>query len=194
LLYLSMLLSASVMVSAALRRWWALVPCLGACGYLAVVPARVDDLGVLYPAPRDIPGAQNMWVAGIGEGQTWTYRFTLGDPGGRGQGADPGGFLYVDGRGLSNLVVGVQGRSLAGSAFSSRKNGLGHIAIPLGAVREGALVVSLRGLPGTSPRIFQGPEVHGFNVYRDAVWLEFTGNGTRAIYHAQRAVTESATN
>jgi len=192
LLYLSMLFSVLVMLSAVLRRWWTLLLGLGVCAYLSIAQANVEDLGVLYPAPRDIPGAENMWVAGIGEGQTWTYRFTLGDPGRRGEGANPSGFLYIDGRGLSNLVVSVQGRDLAGSSFCSKKNGLDHLAIPLEIESARSLVVSLRGLPGANPRIFQGPEVHGFNVYRDAVWLEFTGNAVRAIYHAQRAATSPA--
>ena len=192
LLYLSMLLSTSVVLSVVLKRWWTLLLGLGACAYLAVAQANVDDLGVLYPAPRDIPGAENMWVARIGEGQTWSYRFTLGGVGTRGEGASAEGYLYIDGRGLSNLVVGVQGRTLPGSSYCSRKNGLDHLEIPLGTERAPALVVSLRGLPGASPRIFQGPEVHGFNAYSDAVWLEFNGNGVRAIYHAQRAAAASA--
>lgn len=84
LLYLSMLFSVVIVMSVVLRRWWALILGLGACAYLACVPARVPDLGPLYPAPRDIPGAERMWVTEIGKGETWTYHFTLGglkDPG-----------------------------------------------------------------------------------------------------------------
>ena len=191
LLYLSMLFSVLVIMTVILRRWWAVLLGLGACGYLAMASAKVEELRALFPAPRDIPGAEKLWATGIGEGETWSYRFALGDPGRRGEGADPVGHLYIDGRGLSSLVVGVQGRILMASDFCSKKNGLDHVAIPLGGGQATALTVSLRGMPRTIPRIFHGPEVHGFNEYRDAVWLEFDGNGIRAVYHAQRAVAEA---
>jgi len=191
LLYLSMLYSATVMTSVLLRRWWAGLLGLGACAYLASVPATIADLGTLYPAPRDRPGAENMWVSGIKEGQTWTYRFELRGLGRAGEGSGPNGFLYIDGHSLSDLVVCVQGRRVDSSAFCSKKIFLDHIAIPLGAETAVALTVSLRGMARTSPRIFHGPEVHGFNVYGDAVWLEFDRNGDRLIYEAVRTVSVS---
>jgi len=191
LLYLSLLLSAGVILSFLLTRRWTAAVGLGACAYLGLVPAGVEDLGALYPAPRDIPGAENMWVSPVRDGETWTYRFTLGAPEGRAEGAGPG-HLYIDGRGLSDLVVSVQGKTLMGSAFCSRKNGLDHLAIPLEGERSQGLTVSLWGARGATPRIFHGPEAHGFNLYGDAVWLEFEGGGVRAVYHAQRAAAGSA--
>jgi len=191
LLYLSLLLAAAVIVSLALRRWWTVLLGLGACAYIACVPAEVRDLGALYPAPRDIPGAENMWVTGIGPDETWTYRFTVGDLGKPVGGADPNGLLYIDGRNLANLVVSVQERTVRGSAFSVKKNGLDHVAIPLGPVRAGVVTVELRGSPSGLPKIFHGPEVHGLEVYRDAVWLEFTAGGNRSVYHAQRSPAPS---
>jgi hypothetical protein len=192
LLYLSMLFSAIVVMSALLRRWWTAMLSIGACGYLACMPAGVPDLGRLYPAPRNIPGAERMWVTEIGKGETWTYRFNLGDTVGHDGGAAPAGYLYIDGRNLSSLVIGVQGRAVAGAGFCSKKNGLDHIAVPLGNEPAGTLEVTLRGMPQSAPRIFRGPEVHGFDVYSDAVWLEFTGNEDRMIYHAKRTVAPPA--
>ena len=187
LLYLSLLLAASAVLSAFLRRLWAVALGIGACVYLAVAPAHVDDLGTPYPAPRDIPGASNMWVTPIPDGATWAYRFTLGEPAGRSEGGACAGHLYIDGRGLSGLVVGVQGRTFEGSACCSRKNGLDHLDIPLEGGPEPALDVSVWGAPGARPKIFHGPEANGFQLYGDAVWLEFDGNGVRAVYHAVRS-------
>jgi len=192
LLYLSMLFSTIVVTSVLLRRWWAALLAVVACAYLASVPAVVADLGTLYPAPRDRAGTDNMWVTGIKEGETWTYRFTLRGLGKAGGGAGPSGHLYIDGRSLSNLVVCVQGRTLEGSAFCSKKIFLDHIAIPLEAEGADTLTVSLRGMPHTTPRVFHGPEVHGFNVYGDAVWLEFDRVDARLIYEAGRTVSASA--
>jgi hypothetical protein len=189
LLYLSMLLSASVMISVFLRQWWTLSLGVGACAYLAIVPARVAEFGAFYPAPRNIPGAENMWVTPMGEGETWSYQFTLGKLKKSDEGPNPNGYLYIDGRNLSGLVVSVQGRILNGSAFCSKKNGIDHIAIPLENERAASLTVSLRGMPRAAPKIFHGPEVHGFNVYGDAVWLEFTSKQVRGIYHAKRTST-----
>jgi hypothetical protein len=187
-----MLFSVVIVMSVVLRRWWALILGLGACAYLACVPARVPDLGPLYPAPRDIPGAERMWVTEIGKGETWTYHFTLGGLKDPGKGAAPAGFLYIDGRNLSGLVIGVQGKTFVGSGLCSKKNGLDHVAIPLENELAGTLDVTLRGMPEATPRIFHGPEVHGFDAYSDAVWLEFTRDGDRMIYHAKRAVALQA--
>jgi hypothetical protein len=129
-----------------------------------------------------------MWVRAIGKGETWTYQFTVGDLVGHSEGAAPAGYLYIDGRNLSGLVIGVQGRTLVGAGFCSKKSGLDHVAIPLGNDTANTLEVTLRGMPQSTPRIFHGPEVHGFDVYSDAVWLEFTRNEDRMIYHAKRAV------
>lgn len=52
--------------------------------------------------------------------------------------------------------------------------------------KAGPLTVSLSGASGTAPKIYHGPEVHGFEVYGDAVWLEFTGERGRFIYEAKR--------
>lgn len=185
-LYLSMLFSAAVVMSVTLRRWWAILAGLAACAFLASVPAGVADLGPLYPAPRDRPGTGNMWVNAIGDGETWTYRFAPGASGEFGGDAGQAGFLYIDGRNLTGLVVRLQGRTLVGSACCGKKNGFDHLAIPLGEVRAGPLTVSLSGSPGTAPKIYHGPEVHGFEVYGDAVWLEFTGDRGRLIYEAKR--------
>jgi hypothetical protein len=187
LLYLSLLFSVAVMMSAVLRRWWALGAGIGFCGFLACVPAKVVDLGPLYPAPRDRPGAENLWVTPIGEGETWTYRFALDGLQRISANADLAGYLYIDGRNLSGLVVGVQGETVEGAPVCSKKNGFDHLVIPLRNERAGALTVSLKGTPGTPSRIFHGPEVHGPNVYGDAVWLEFTSGRDRMIYEASRA-------
>jgi hypothetical protein len=191
LLYLSLLFSVAAMMSVVLRRWWTVSAALGVCAFLACVPARVVDLGPLYPAPRDRPGAENLWVTAIGEGETWTYQFTLGGLDRISGRADLTGVLYIDGRNLSGLVVGVQGETLEGSPFCGKKNGFDHISIPLRNEKSGALTVSLRGMPRTEPRIFHGPEVHGPNVYGDAVWLEFTSHQDRLIYEAGRVVAPS---
>ncbi len=190
LLYLSMLFSAAVMMSVVLRRWWTIVLGLGICAFLAGVPARVADLGPLYPAPRDRPGTENMWVSAIKQGETWVYRFAPGDLGIAG-GAGPAGILYIDGRNLSGLVVDVQGRTVNASAFCGKKNGFDHVAIPLAGEGTSAFTVSLRGMPRTTPKIYHGPEAHGFEVYGDAVWLEFTGDRGRIICEAQRTVVAS---
>ncbi len=186
LLYLSMLLSVAAMVSVLFSRWWSVLLGLCACVYLACVPARVEDLGALYPAPRNIPGAEKMWVTEIGEGETWTYQFTLGDLARDGRGAGMSGYLYVDGRNLSGLEIEMLGKTLNGSAYCGKKSGIDHVAIPLQIGTDSALTVSLRGDPGAHARIFHGPEVHGFDVYGDAVWLEFTGDRDRLIFHAKR--------
>jgi hypothetical protein len=191
LLYLSLLFSAAVVMSVALRRWWTVMAGLAACAFLASVPAKVADLGPLYPAPRDRPGTENMWVSAIGQGATWTYRFTPGGSGKFAGGAGLAGFLYIDGRNLSGLVVRFRGGTLMGSAYCAKKNGFDHVAIPLGDDEAGPLTVSLSGAPGTVPKIYHGPEVHGFDVYGDAVWLEFTGDKGRFIYEAKRSEAPS---
>jgi hypothetical protein len=191
LLYLSLLFSVAAMMSAVLRRWWTVSAGLGVCAFLACVPAKVADLGPLYPAPRDRPGAENLWVTAIGEGEKWTYQFTLSGLDRINGSASLTGVLYIDGRNLSGLEVGVQGETLEGSPFCGRKNGFDHIAIPLRNEKSGALTVSLRGMPQAAPKIFHGPEVHGPNVYGDAVWLEFTTNQDRLIYEARRVVAPS---
>ena len=191
LLYLSMLLSVAIMMSVVLRRGWAALVGLGVCAFLACVPAKVAELGTLYPAPRDRPGAENMWVTAIGEGETWTYEFTLAGLVKIAGNADLTGFLYIDGRNLSGLVVSVQGEALEGGPFIVKKNGIDHIAIPLGNPKAGTVTVSLRGAPQAAPRIFHGPEVHGSSVYGDAVWLEFTSGQDRKIYEATRTMAAS---
>lgn len=181
-LELSLLFSACVILSAVVTRAWSEALLLGACAYLASVPVRVPDLGPLYPAPRNVPGKEGLWVTPMGRGETWTYPFELVGLGAGGA----AGHLYVDGRDLSGLVVTVQGKTLSASAYSAKKNGLDHIAIPLDCGSPGPLVVSLSALPGAAPRIFHGPEVHGFDVYGDAVWLEFDRGADRFIYQAKR--------
>jgi len=188
ILYLSMLLSVVILISAALRRRWAAFLGLGACAYLACVPAQVVDLGVLYPAPRNIPGAEKMWVTEIGDGARWTYKFALGDQGRNGECAKRSGYLYVDGRNLSGLEIEMQGRTLNASAYCGKKSGIDHVAIPVRIGSESVVAVTLSGDPRSRVRIFHGPEAHGFDVYGDAVWLEFTGDGDRLIFHAKRTV------
>jgi hypothetical protein len=192
LLYLSILFSVAVMLATVLRRWWTISLALGICAFLAIVPAKVADLGKLYPAPHDIPGADKLWCTGIGAGETWLYHFTLDGLEKYRKGAGATGYLYIDGRNLSGLAVGVQGRTLKASAFSTEKTGMDHISIPLENVAEGALTVSLHGMPQATPMIFHGPEVHGHDVYGDAVWLEFTSGPDRVIYEAKRTVASSA--
>ena len=191
LLYLSMLFSVAIVMSAASRRWWTVSVGLGVCAFMACVPARIPELGTLYPAPRDRPGAENMWIAPIREGEAWDYQFTLGGLGRISGNADLAGYLYIDGRNLSGLVVRVQGETLEGAPFCAKKNGFDHIAIPLRNEKAGVLTVTLRGAQGEHPKIFHGPEVHGFDVYGDAVWLEFTSGQDRMIYEAKRSVVAS---
>ncbi len=183
-LYLSLLFALGALVSPCLTRRWLVVAGLGLCAYLAVVTVAVPDLGKLYPAPRNIPGAERIWCVPIGPGETWTYRFKVD-----GLERYPGavGRLYVDGRDLSGLTVGIGSRSFSAAAFLSPKEGMDHVSIPLEAIPNGTLVVSLRGTTARVPRIFRGTEVHGFNVYGDAVWLEFSRKLDRIIYESKRS-------
>jgi hypothetical protein len=186
-----MLLSAAIMMSVAFRRWRTVLPGLGLCAYLACVPVSVVDLGAPYPAPHNRPGTEGLWVTELPPGEVWTYRFPLRDLRESGEGAAPAGFLYIDGRDLSGLVVEVQGNARTASERIGTKNGFDHLSIPLGDERAAVLTVALHGAGRNTPRIYHGPEVHGFSVYGDAVWLEFTGSRNRIIYHAMRGVAKT---
>jgi hypothetical protein len=183
-LYLSLLFALGALVSPCMTRRWVVIAVLGLCAYLAVVTVAVPDLGKLYPAPRDIPGAGRIWCVPIRPGETWTYRFKVD-----GLERYPGavGRLYIDGRDLSGLTVGLGARTFPAAAFISAKEGMDHVSIPLEAIPNGTLVISLRGTTAQVPRIFRGTEVHGFNAYGDAVWLEFTRKLDRVIFESKRS-------
>ncbi len=187
-LYLSRLFATVALLTPCMRRGWVFIASLGLCALLAIVSVAVPDLGKLYPAPRDIPGADRIWCVPIAQGETWTFRFKL-------EGLDryPGavGRLYVDGRNLSGLAVAIDGRTFNAAAFISPKDGMDHVSIPLEKVPPETLTVSLHGTAAQVPRIFRGTEVHGLNVYPDAVWLEFTRENDRIIYESKRATSAS---
>lgn len=187
-LYLSLLFALAALLIPCMTRRWVVIAGLGLWAYLAVVSVAVPELGNLYPAPRDIPGSDRIWCLPIPQGETWTYRFRL-----EGLERYPGaaGRLYVDGRDLSGLTVGIGGRTFDAAAFISAKEGMDHVSIPLEATPNETVMVSLRGRAGRVPRIFRGTEVHGFNVYGDAVWLEFSRKLDRIIYESKRTATTS---
>lgn len=101
------------------------------------------------------------------------------------------GYLYIDGRDLSGLVVEVQGKAKEAQEKIGRKNGFDHLSIPLGDEKASVLTVALHGAGRSTPKIYHGPEVHGFSVYGDAVWVEFTGSRNRIIYHAMRSAAKT---
>jgi hypothetical protein len=190
-LYLSMLFSSAAVATLCLERVWSRLLTLGAFVYLAVVPVHVPDLGRLYPAPRDIPGADRYWCAPIGPGETWIYHFTLAGLRRYDAGGGANGRLFVDGRNLADLVVEIDGRPFGASEFATLKTGMDHVSIPLDRVASGRMTVSLRQKGPRGPRIFHGTEVHGSQVYGDAVWLEFDKGDDRIIYESKRAVAPS---
>jgi hypothetical protein len=185
-LYLSLLFALAVLLVPCMTRGWVVLAGLVLWAYLAVAPVAVPDLGKLYPAPRDIPGADRIWCVPIPPGVAWTYRFKLD-----GLERFPGavGRLYVDGRGLSGLAVGIGGRTFKAAAFISAKEGMDHVAIPLEPGPNGIVLVSLQATVGQVPRLFRGTEVHGYNVYGDAVWLEFSRKRDRIIFESKRTAT-----
>ncbi|HEY1765650.1 MAG TPA: hypothetical protein VGF85_12060 [Opitutaceae bacterium] len=186
-LYLSLLGAAAAVAVICLRRSWILAVILGGTAYLAIVPLRgVADLGRLFPAPRDIPGAGRYWCTALGPGETWTYHFTLAGLGRIG-GAD--GSLFVDGRSLADLEIDIDGRPFRAASFTTSKTGMDHVTIPLPPEASGAMTVALRQNGPLTPRIFHGTEVHGREVYPDAIWLEFDKGRDRIVYEAKRTVT-----
>jgi hypothetical protein len=186
-LYLSLLFSASALALLCLSRTWArLVILVGAAG-LALFPLRgVGDLGRLFPAPRDIPGADRFWCTALPPGQTWTYRFTVMGLGPLETDGAAAGTLYVDGRSLGDLEIRVNGKAYRAAAYTTPKVGMDHVAIPIRAVSGDRLTVSLRQAGPLAPKLFRGTEVHVREVYPDAVWLEFDKGRDRAIYETVR--------
>ena len=184
-LYLSLLGSAAAVSVGCLRRSWMVAGVLAAAAYLAIVPLRgVPDLGRLYPAPRDIPGADRYWCTAMRPGEAWTYRFAL-DGLGRIGGAS--GTLFVDGRSFADLEITIDGHPFSAASYATVKTGMDHVAIPLPQGTSGEVTVRLRQNGPLTPRIFHGTEVHGREVFPDAVWLEFDKGRDRIVYEARRA-------
>ncbi len=187
LLFLSMLFAAFVVVSLFLRQWWTALLGLGSCAYLACVQGEITVVHLFDPAPHDVRGES--WASPINQGQSWRYHFNIGDIRKFEQSGPFSGFLYIDGHDLSALLIEVQGKTFKGSLVAVAKIGIEHIAIPIEPGASGFIDVLLQPLPGSTPGIYIGPEVHGSTVYSDAVWLEFTGGRQRLIYHAVREAT-----
>lgn len=185
-LYLSLLGSAAAVAVVCLRKRWMLAVVLVGAAYLAAIPLKgVAELGRLYPAPRDIPGADRYWCTALKAGETWTYRFSLD---GIARIGDAGGTLFVDGRSLSNLEIGVDGRPFPAASYRTVKTGMDHVAIPLPPFAGRVITVTLRQNGPLTPKIFHGTEVHGREVYPDAVWLEFDRGQDRIVYEAKRSL------
>ncbi len=186
LLYLSLLASVALVLCVLLQRVWTLALALAACVYAACAPVTVPEMGAVYPAPRFRPGMEALWVHPLAPGQTWTFPFILTASVGSAALAESQGRLFVDGHGLAGVAIHLQGRTLESARYLHPKSGFDHLEIPLEGVAPGTLEVGVEALPGSHASIFHGPEVHGFQEYGDAVWLEFDHGRDRAVFHALR--------
>ncbi len=191
ILYLSMLSALLVTLALFIRTWTVAMIALFGCIYFSAVEADFTHLTFLDPAPHDARGGS--WATPIDPSQAWHYHFNLGDLGALQAPGPLEAFLCVDGHNLKGLLIALQGRTINAAAYCHPELPVDHIAIPLYPNIGSSLDVSLSGMPGHKPAIYIGPEVSRTHVYSDAVWLEFTRDGERFIYHAQRRVDTKAT-
>jgi hypothetical protein len=179
-----MLGAAYLLFALTLQRRMGCLLALAGFAYLTGVPARIPEARFLDPAPHGPPDSP--WFSDLGQNERWTYRFRLKDLGKYQEGTPFRAYLQIDGVALASLRISVQGRALEHLPTPVRKGSGEHLAIPLELPDQDSVLISLRAAPGTKPRIFCGPEVHGLNIYSDAVWLEFGNSEESVLYHARR--------
>jgi hypothetical protein len=185
LLYLSILFSAYMIAALMLHRWWSSLLALGAFAYLACVPALIPTARFVDP----VPNTAGDRLDPLGQGVQWNYQFYLRDLGLYQAKEKLVGYLRIDGRDLADVEITVQGKPLSPPPKPKRIYATDYLAIPIADDGTGELTVSLRAKPGTVPRMNCGPEVHGRDIYSDAVWLEFIHDRESVLYHAKRVVT-----
>lgn len=192
LLYLSFLGAFYIFSSALFTRFREMFIGLAMCVFLGVAPANIPGVKFIDPAPNTVTFIENYQVryASLNPLEIWQYVFPVNglerhqmECGGNLQGR-----LLIDGIDLSGLEINIGGDASAGSAQIIPKYVLDHIQMPItiGVSRE--VVVLLNARTGMSPKIYLGPEAHGFDIYSDAVWLEFKNEQCAVLYHAQRRV------
>jgi len=192
LLYLSLLWVIYIISSALFTRFKEMLVGLVVCVFLVVAPVNIPGVKFVDPAPytETINQGYVMHYALPKSLEIWQYVFQVDEIehhqlecGGNLQGR-----LLIDGLDLSGLEISLGGNASAGSTQQIIKYAIEEIQIPLDVSASGRVVISLRVKMGTSPKIFLGPEAHGFDVYSDAVWLEFKNERCSVLYHAQRRV------
>ena len=183
-LYLAILGATYLIFSLFTRRCWSGLLVFGAFAYLACVPAAIPPAGFIEPVPHGPPDSPELSM--LEPGEQWTYHFVLQDLGRYQTPEGLRGYLNIDGVDLADLRIQIQGQTLAHLPPPVIKYWREHLSIPVEGGDGAELVVRLSSRPGSHPRIFCGPEVHGFKIYSDAVWLEFLNEQTSVLYHAQR--------
>ena len=190
LLLLSMLFAVQLILSLILSRVWLLVLGHGIILAIGCRPLGTRELHFLEPSPHGPPDSP--WYSVIPQGERWNYRFFLRDLATHGSKEKLTGWLHINGIHLADLEISIQGRPLVSQPPPKIPYTIEYLAIPIDSGNETEMRISLRAKPGTAPKIFCGPEVYGYNMYSDAVWLEFMNDRESVLYHAKRA-TGSAT-
>jgi hypothetical protein len=191
LLYLSLWAAGVVSLAPFVRRPWVAVGGTVIGLYLAAISSRVPAIVFVDPAHYD--PSKSLHVDRIGDGQTWDYHFKLRNPVELRNEAALVGYLNIDGLRLSEMEITIQGQPISTNVPHTNKYGLDHLAIPVTFPLSSDVTVSLGARPNGSPQIYVGPESHGFDIYSDAVWLEFEGGHRRVIYQAKRSVSSKLT-
>lgn len=192
LLYLSFLLAFYILSSALFTRFREIIVVLAVCALLGAVPVNVPDAKFIKPVPDQeiISQSYQDQFGRLQPLEAWVYVFEVYDLD-KYQlecGGDLQGRLYIDGLDLDGLDIRIEGVASVGSAQILPKNASDQIQLPITVETSGRVIVILNARTGMQPKIYLGPEANGFDIYSDAVWLDFRNENCAVLYHAQRRV------
>jgi hypothetical protein len=173
-LYLGLLLSTHLLWSLAVSSRTRLVVALGALTGLAAWPFAVPEVSFRNP------GSGGARYRTMRPDEVLSYTFHL-----ESLAAPKARRLVVDGRMLEGLQVTVAGQEARAGEYRAKYD-LQQLRIPLPETLEGVVPVVLRAREGTAPRLFQGAEVHGAELYSDAVFVEVGDERSTIVHHALR--------
>ena len=191
LLYLSFLGVTYVMFSISFTRFRTMLAALAVFAVLAAIPVNIPKEKFVKLEPDQSQLINGNYYVQLKPGEVWQYNFQVTDieKHQRECGGNLQGMLVIDGINLSGLEVNIGGYSSLGTdTHLERTYDMDQVLIFLDDNVSGEFAVHLRLKAGASPMIRLGPEAHGFDIYRDAVWLEFKNEQCSVLYHAQRRV------
>lgn len=192
LVFLLLLLSIYVSAAAAIARVRTLVATFACFAAIALTPYKIAVPAFIDPAHVD---DRRLFTATIPEGQIWRYTFTLsGLANHEARCGQLPATVYMNGERLnaSSVRVRIDGTTLMEPPSFLKGYYRDEIELrpKLDGVRQ--FSVALSALPGATPAIRLGPEIHGTTVYSDAVYVQFKNANCTILYETFRTTSRPA--
>lgn len=190
ILYLSFLWAIYTISSALFTHFKTVLVGLAILVFLAIYPINIPKGEFIKPTQNRVD-FKDYYYTRPKPSKVWQYTFQVKniEKHQRECGGKLQGNLIIEGIDLLGLEIVIEGNIFSNAdKYIQQKYQLEQIQIPLEKNSSREIVVSLHPKTGASPLINLGAESHEFDIYSDAVWLEFKNNQCSVLYHAQRHV------